>query len=272
MSDVMAGEKTNSVKSVMKALLIMEELDKTGELSIGDLSERLNMDKATVHRLINTIKDAGYVNQNPDSKKYSNSLKLLAMGNRVMEKLGVKHIARPCMEELSEKTGETINLGIRVDNKIIYVDKLESNSTIKVGLGIGVGVPSYCSGLGKVILAFTPKDELFEILNSITFVKFTGHTITDKPALMKELEIIRKNGYAVDDEEYVDGLICFGAPIFDYHGSPIAAISVSCPKYRYEPARHLELYTVLVSEAARSISKMMGFKPDIISEKRVMIL
>lgn len=253
-------EKSNGVKSVRKAFLIMEELDKSGELSIGDLSERLLMDKATVHRLINTIKDAGYVNQNHDSKKYSNSLKLLAMGNRVMDKTGVKHISRPYMEELAEKTDETINLGVRVENKIIYIDKLESNSTIKVGLGIGTSVPCYCSGLGKAILAFTSDEEREEILDSISFEKFTDHSITDRALLTEELNRIKKNGFSIDDEEYVVGLICFGAPIFDFHGDPIAAISVSCPKYRYDEARHLNLYAGLAVEAARNISKKMGYK------------
>lgn len=260
MPDYETTERSNSVKSVMKAFLLMEELDKAGELSIGDLSERLDMDKATVHRLVNTIKDAGFINQNPDNKKYSNSLKLLAMGNRVMEKSGVKHVARPYMEELSEKTGETINLGIIVGNKVVYVDKLESSSTIKVGLGIGVSVPSYCSGLGKVILAFTPMAELDEILDSISFERFTNSTITGKEQLLKEFEKIRQNGYSIDDEEYVDGLICFGAPIFDFHGNPVAAISVSCPKYRYDPERHLSLYTGLAADAAQKISRRLGYK------------
>ena len=260
MSRPTAEEKSNSVKSVTKALLIMEELDKSGELSIRDLSERLLMDKATVHRLINTVKAAGFVNQNPDNKKYSNSLKLLAMGNRVMGKLGVKHIARPYMEALSEKTDETINLGSRVDDRIIYIDKLESSSTIRVDLGVGVSVPSYCSGLGKAILAFMPEAELAEI-NSVNFEQFTDHTIVERDALLEEFEKIRRNGYSVDDEEYVDGLVCFGAPIFDFHGYPIAAISIACPKYRYDAERHLKLYTGLVLDAAGSISKMMGFKP-----------
>lgn len=253
-------EKSNSVKSVMKAFLIMEELDKSGELSISDLSERLRMDKATVHRLINTVKDAGYVGQNPDNKKYSNSLKLLAMGNRVMGKSGVKHVARPYMEELSEKTGETINLGICVGNKIVYLDKLESSSTIKVDLGIGVSVPIFCSALGKAILAFTPEAERNEILNSIAFEKFTEHSIVDRALLMKELEKIRQNGYSLDDEEYIEGLVCFGAPVFDFHGGPVASVSICCPKYRYDREKHQKLYTGLVVDAARKISAMMGYK------------
>ena len=253
-------DNTNNVKSVMKAFLIMEELDKAGELSIGDLSERLLMDKATVHRLINTIKDAGYVNQNFDNKKYSNSLKLLAMGNRVMDKAGVRHISRPFVEELAGKTGETINLGVQLGNKVIYVDKLESSSTIKVGLGIGTSVPSYCSGLGKAILAFTADDELQDILDSISFEKFTDRSITEKSKIMEEFQKIRGRGYSMDDEEYVIGLVCIAAPIFDYHGKPVAAISVSFPKYRYDASKHLALYSGLVKEAAHKISAKFGYK------------
>jgi Transcriptional regulator len=253
-------ENSNNVKSVLKAFLIMEELDKGGELSIGDLSERLSMDKATVHRLINTIKEAGYANQNLDNKKYSNSLKLLAMGNRVMEKTGVKHISRVYMETLSAQSGETINLGVCVGNKIIYIDKLESTSTIKVGLGIGTSVPIYCSGLGKAILAFIPEKDVKSMLDTIAFEKFTNHTIVDREELIDSLREIRKAGYSVDDEEYVEGLICIGAPIFDYHGLPVAAITISCPKYRYNVEKHLTLFSGLVIDAAQKISKQLGYK------------
>lgn len=253
-------EKPNSVKSVMKAFLIMEELDKSGEMSIRDLSEMTGMDKATVHRLINTIKDAGYVDQDPDSKKYSNSLKIYAMGNRVMDKMGIKHVCRNYIEELAAKTGETVNLGMRVGNKIFYIDKLESSSTIKVGQSIGTNVPCYCSGLGKVILAFTEKDEVADILDGVSFEKYTDHSIIEREMLMRELAEIKEKGYAVDDEEYVIGLVCIGAPILNYHGKPVAAISVSCPKYRYDENVHLPLYSKLVMEEARKISRRLGYK------------
>lgn len=256
------NENSNTVKSVMKAFMIMEELDKAGELGIGDLSERLSMDKGTVHRLVNTIKDAGFVFQSPDSKKYSNSLKLLAMGNRVVDKTGVRYISRPMVEELAEKTGETINVGIRVGNKIIYIDKLESSSTIKVGLGIGVSVPSYCSGLGKAMLAFTPEEELGDILDSISFEKYTSGSIAERAMILEELKKTRERGYSIDDEEYVIGLICIAAPIFDYHGNPVAAISVSSPKYRFDEKKHLLLYSSLVVDAARRISQQLGHRAE----------
>lgn len=260
MLDCAKEAKSNNVKSVMKAFLIMEELDKVGELSISELSERLLMDKATVHRLVNTIKCAGFVYQNEENKKYSNSFKLLAMGNRVVDRTGIKHISTQMIKDLAEKTGETINLGVRVGNHIVYVDKRESNSTIKVGLGIGVRVPSYCSGMGKAILAFTSDDVLQHILDSTSYQKFTEKSITDKSMILEEFQKIRERGYAIDDEEYVIGLVCLAAPIFDYHGNPVAAISVSSPKYRYDEGKHLHLYSNLVVDAAQKISRQLGHR------------
>lgn len=250
----------NHVKSIQKAFLILEELDKSGELSIGEISFLLGMNKATVHRILQTIKDAGFINQNRESRKYSNSFKLLAMGSRVMQNTGLKEIARPYLEELADRTSETVNLGILTEGSIIYIDKIESRSTIKVGLGIGISVPIYCSGLGKAILSYLPDEERESLLEDLIYIRYTDKTITDKDRFLKELQKSRQRRYTVDDEEYVDGLICFGAPIFDYHGLPVAAISVSCPKYRYEEGRDLERYTSLLLEAAQGISKQLGHK------------
>jgi IclR family KDG regulon transcriptional repressor len=254
------NKSLNHVKSIQKAFLIIEELDKSGELSIGDISLQLGMNKATVHRILQTIKDAGFINQNRETKKYSNSFKLLAMGSRVMQKTGLKEIARPYVEVLADRTGETVNLGILTEGSIIYIDKIESRSTIKVGLGIGTSVPIYCSGLGKAILSYLPDADKESLIEDLQYIKYTDKTITNKSWFLEELQKSRQRQYTVDDEEYVDGLICFGAPIFDYHGIPVAAISVSCPKYRYEEDRDLSKYTSLLLEAAHEISRQFGHK------------
>ncbi len=255
-------EKNSSVKSVLKAFKIIEELDNCGELSLGELSNRLSMDKATVHRLINTIKEAGYVNQSKEDKKYSNSYKLFVMGNKVVKRTGIKKVARPYLEKLADRAQETVNLGVRADNKIIYIDKIESNSTIKVRLDIGTSVPIYCSGLGKALLAYDSKQEITKYINNTCFEKFTEKSIINKSRFLEELSNVRINGFSFDDEEYVEGLICFGAPIFDFHGSPIAAVSVACPKYRYDESKHLELYSELILETAREISMQLGYRVE----------
>jgi IclR family KDG regulon transcriptional repressor len=253
---------SNHVKSVLKAFLVMDELDSAGELSIGEISERLSMDKGTVHRIVNTIKEAGYVIQNQDNKKYANSIKLLAMGNRVLERTGIQKIARPYMKNIWDKTGETVNVGMMVDGNIIYIDKIESKSPIKVGQGIGTKVPIHCTGMGKVILAFTPEPEKNNILNNLNLERYTPHTFVSKNEFEENINEIMNNGYAIDDEEYVVGLICIAAPIFNHYNIPIAAISISCPKYRFKEDHHKELFSTLIKEAAASISRQIGCSPD----------
>ncbi|PIE53718.1 MAG: IclR family transcriptional regulator [Dethiosulfovibrio peptidovorans] len=249
----------NRVKSVVKAFSIMEALDKWGELSIGQLSEALEMDKATVHRLVSTMREAGYVNQDPDTRRYSNSLKLLAMGNRVMDRTGILKVARPHIKHLAGETGETVNLGILVGSKIVYIDKLESSSTIKVGQDIGADVPCYCSALGKAILAYSSDAVAEKILDHVVMRRYTKNSIVDKVALQEELRRVRETGFALDDEEYVEGLVCISAPVLDFTGSPVAALSISTPRFRFRQKEHMADYSRMVREEAGKISEKIGY-------------
>ncbi|WP_352400164.1 IclR family transcriptional regulator [Anaerotignum sp.] len=251
---------SNHVKSVLKAFQIIEELDRFGELSIGEISQALSMDKTTVHRLINTIKEAGYIVQNPCNRKYSNSIKIFTIGTRIIERTGLKEIARPYLETIGEQTKETINLSMHSGNDIVYVDKIESDSAIKVGIKIGTALPMYCTGMGKAILAFLPDENVNEIIDNTSFCRRTSNTVSGKEALLEQLEAVRKNGYAKDAEEYVDGLISFAAPIFDYRNSPVAAISISMPKMRYNETEQREFYVNLVKDTAGALSKELGHK------------
>ncbi|MBK5246731.1 MAG: IclR family transcriptional regulator [Peptostreptococcaceae bacterium] len=252
-------KNANNVKSIIKAFAIIEALDESGPLSIGELSKTLIMDKATVHRLINTIKDIGHVTQNPETKKYSNSIKLFEIGQNVIAKTGLFEAARPYIELLSSATGESINLGIVRDNKIVYVDKKEGKSPIKVSIKIGTSIPMYCTGMGKAVLSHMNETERESVINRIVYERYTRKTSPDKETLLRRLDKCRRLGYSIDNEEYVDGLISFGAPIFNYKGEPIAAISISFPKPRYDEADHGVSYPELIKDAAANISKQMGY-------------
>lgn len=255
-----AKERVNTVKSILKAFTILEEINKNYEMSIGEISQTLNMDKATVHRLVSTMKEAGYLMQNPTSKRYSVSLKIFAMGNRVVERTGIKQIARPYIKRLAEETKETVNLGMRIDNDIVYVDKIESNSTIKVGIDIGTAIPNYCTGMGKAVIAFLSQEERSEMFENMEFKSFTKNTPITKESIEENLKKIRDVGFSTDDEEFVDGLISFGAPIFDFHGNPVAAVSVSYPKYRYEGKDKESEVPEKVVKTAKEISTKLGYK------------
>ncbi len=255
------SDRSNLVKSVIKALDIIEALDKKQELGISELSEYLKWDKSTVHRLVKTLKEKGYVVQNSSSLKYSNGIKLFEMGNNVVEKLGLRRQAQPYMESLAENTKETVNLAILDGKNIIYIDKIETPATIKVDLNIGKKLPIYCTGLGKAILAFKSEEGIRELYKGEdTFVKYTPKTVGNIEDLLEQLKEIKENGYSLDDEEYVEGLKCVAAPIRNYKDEVVAAISVAVPKYRYDEGGGNLDYINLVKKSAGEISKELGYR------------
>jgi DNA-binding IclR family transcriptional regulator len=258
-------EKSNNVKSVEKALQILNVLSDADELSLGEISQQLKIDKGTTHRLTATLRSSGYVEQNTKNKKYSLSFKVFEMGNKTVDKRGLRKTAEPFIEECSKLVGETVNLGIRHKSNVIYIDKIESHETIKVGLSIGKKIPLYCTGLGKVMLAFYKSDLLESIIADQEFVNFTSHTVKSKSELMFQLRKIRTDGYFIDFEEYIEGLICIAAPIFDYLNEPIAAISISIPKYRFDinfdnNNNNKIDYSKIVIDTANKISTKLGYK------------
>ncbi len=252
-------ENSNNVKSILKAFLIIEKLNENGPMSIGDLSSQLLMDKGTIHRLINTIKSAGYIVQNTETKKYSNSIKLFEIGQNVITRTGLYEAARPFIDSLSSITGESINLGIVKDNKIIYIDKKEGKSTIKVGIKIGTSIPMHCTGMGRAVLANMNKELRDEIIDRIEYVKYAVNSPLNRETVEERLMETLKNGYSMDREEYVNELISFGAPIYGYKGEPIAAISISFPKSRYNENENGINFPELIKDAAANISKQMGY-------------
>ncbi len=253
------NERTNTVKSIVKAFDILELLDKRRELGITEISEALKMDKSTVHRIISTLKEKKYVVQNISNNKYSNSFKLFEMGNNVIERLGLRRLAQPYLEQVARITNETVNIAVMYDRDIIYIDKIESPATIKVDLNIGKRLPAYCTGLGKAMLAFMPEDKALKMLENVEFVKHTNKTVSDKKLLFKQFVRIREKGYCLDDEEYVEGLKCIAAPVFNYYGEVIAAISIAVPKYRYDEGEKNIGYGNLIRTTAASLSKEFGY-------------
>jgi DNA-binding IclR family transcriptional regulator len=222
------------VKSVLKALDILELLDGEPGLGVTEVAGRLEMEKSTAFRLLNSLRLRGYVRKDPENSRYSNGFRLFEMGNNVVQNMGLKEQAFPFLQELSQKTGEAVNLAIRDGKDVVYLDKIESQATIKVDLHIGKRMPMYCTGLGKVLLAFTDPEKVKELLSAETFVPFTPNTHRDLDFLAEELGQIRKQGYAWDKGEYVQDIVCIAAPVFGTGDNVVAALSVALPKFRYD--------------------------------------
>lgn len=249
----------NTVQSIERAIRIMEELatEKEG-MGVTELSHRVQLHKSTVHRILNTLLQYGYVEQNPNTERYRLGMKLLYLGGAILDRMDIRREAHDALNALAEEVNETVHLVVPEGDRAIYVDKIDSKRTIRMYSQIGRRAPYHASAVGKAILAFLPQEEVERIISK-GLEKYTKNTITDPEKLKKHLEMIRQKGYAVDDEENEVGIRCVGAPVFDHTGMVIAAISISGPIVTVTKEKIAEL-SEKVMESARRISEKMGWK------------
>ena len=166
--------------------------------------------------------------------------------------------ARAVMERLVARFGETVHLAALESGQIIYIDKLQGTRAVLVSVtGIGVRLPAHCSGVGKCILSHLPREKVLHILESQGMPALTANTITDAEKFLVELEQVRTQGYAYDQEEAVLELCCVAAPIRDHTGDIVAAMSLSVPAYRFYPNR--EQYRVAIITATQHVSENLGW-------------
>ncbi|HQE05962.1 MAG: IclR family transcriptional regulator [Tepidanaerobacteraceae bacterium] len=249
----------NTVQSVKRAMMILEELatEKEG-LGVTELAKRINLHKSTVHRMLNTLLDIGYVEQNLASEKYRLGMKILFLGGTILERMDIRHEAHDLLKELSEKVNETVHLVVPDGFRAIYIDKMDSNKTIRMHSQIGRIAPLHASAVGKAILAFS-EDVFIKELIERGLEKFTSNTITEPKDLLRHLKMIRERGFSVDDEENEEGIRCVGAPIFNYTGKVIGAVSVSGPTVTVTQER-INQISESVIDCAKKISHRMGWK------------
>jgi DNA-binding IclR family transcriptional regulator len=250
------GEKYYFVSSLAKGLRILEHLAANGEMSAARVATYLNTSRAASHRFLSTLRDLGYVEKTKEGR-YRLTFKVLELGMQKLEGFEIRHIAHPYMQEAATAFGETVNLGHWDGNAIVHVDKINSTEILRLDVGLGAVTPAYCTGLGKAVLAFLPEAEFEGYLDAVTLVAMTPRTITDPQKLRTEIERIRDNGYAVDDEELSLGLRCVGVPIFDYTGRPAYALSVSAPALRMSDEK-IETIQIKLRSLCRQLSRQIG--------------
>lgn len=254
----------NNIQSIERALIILEELAKEGEGSrIALLSINTGMAKSTVHRILMTLVNRGYVEKGIDSEKYQLSPKILSLGNTVLSRMDITKIGKPYIEKLSRKTGQVVHLGILDNGEVVYIDKVESpTSSIRMFSQIGKRGPTYCTGIGKVLLASLPDERVESLLRNVQMEQFTETTITTIELLKKELKTIRENGYGFDEMEHENDIRCVAAPIYDINSKVIAAISITGPIIYVTKERMPELIKDILKTAA-NISYQMGYGQEL---------
>lgn len=249
------------VQSVDRALEILEHLKRSKNgLGITDLSRRLDVAKSTVHRLVSSLEKYDYVKRVDDRGIYGLGLKFLEMNQVVIEKLNIVETAHPVLDELTARIDEITHLGMLDGYDLIYIDKVETTSTIRIYSQTGRRAPMYCTGIGKALLAYFQESKLAAYLDHHELLQYTDTTLTNPVKLKEELEEIKEKGYAVDNEEHEKGVRCVAAPIFNHIGEVCYAISVTAPSSRMTDSRMKEIIP-LILKTSDTISKKMGYRP-----------
>lgn len=247
------------IQSVDRALTILEFFSiERPEAGVSDLARELHLNKSTAFGLLSTLERRGYVEQNPENGKYRLGLRTLDLANIKLAGFDIARAAHPLLSSLVEQVGETAHLAIYERGEVIYIDKVESDNTLRIASFIGKRNPAYCTGVGKCLLAYQPEEEIERVIRS-GLVARTPRTITDQAAFKAELAAVREKNRACDNEEFTLGLICSAAPVRDSQGKICAAISVSAPSIRATPKR-LAIMEKAIDEAAAAISAVLGYK------------
>ena len=250
--------KTRLTSAAKAARLLRAFTSETPEWGISALAKHLGLAKSTVHRLATTLIEARLLEQNPQTCKYRLGLAVFELGACVASQMDVSKVSVVHLEELMERTGETVHLAIVDENEVLYINKIESRQTIRMYSRVGRRGPVYCTGVGKVLLAFQSPERIEEVI-ATGLVPHTEHTIVDPDKLKACLAEIRANGYGIDDEEIEVGLRCIAAPIRDHSGRVIASISVAGPSQRLPKERLIGFAPDIIS-TADTISQRLGYR------------
>lgn len=247
----------NAVQSIERALSILESLARRPQgFGVTELGQLLGLHKSTIHRLLSTLLAYGYVEQDPETERYRLGLKLVALAMELLNTLDFRKEAIPYLKELVEISRETVQLAVLDCGEVVVVERDHSPEAVTVNLGLRGQV--HCTAEGKVLLAYLPREEVIAILKHQGMPQHTVNTITDLNSMLSHLEKVRTQGYAINAEEFVEGVRAVAAPVFNHNGKVIAAVSISGPTSRLTLERVGRLVTVL-KEACFSISSRLGY-------------
>ena len=262
----MDNSKQNSVRALEKALSVLEHLSRIeGDIDLATLTLQLDMPKTTLLRLLNTLKKHNFVQQDERSRRYRLGWALIYLGQAANKVFNIVEFIHPYLEKLSRRSGETANLVFLDRNHAVYVDQVVSDNIIRGVPAVGAPLGLHCTAAGKVLLGWQSEEVVEQILKHAELHGLTDKTITERQALRLELERIRQQGWALDDEESELGGRCVAAPVFGKEGSLVAAISVMGPANRVNSDTIPALSDVLVTIAGE-ISQALGHPQDAKSE------
>jgi DNA-binding IclR family transcriptional regulator len=214
--------------TVGKALSVLDEIASFGRpVRFGEVLEQSTLPKATLYRFVQTLTNQGMLSFDPDRQTYSLGIRLVRLAHTAWEQSSLAPIARPLIDHLSRSVGETVHLAQLDHAQVLYVDKRNAAEPVEMFSQAGKVGPAYCTGVGKVMLAYLPEEALSAVISQQAFHPFTDTTIRTEAALREELTEIRHHGYGFDREEHEPGIICVALPILTERGRLLGGLSVT---------------------------------------------
>ena len=244
--------------SLDKALNVLEMIAQAGDARLSALAEETGYPPATIHRILSVLVRRRYVRQDAATRKYMPSLKCLDLASRVKDHLEIITAARPVMQKLMEKTGETVNLVCFEDMEAVYIDQISNTkSLLRMFTRVGARVPLHSSGVGKAFLAGRPPAEALDYFRRARKERYTKNSLMKEDQFLRDLEETRTRGYAVDREEFEDGVGCIAA-VITQNSEAAGAMSISGPSSRLFGANTGRLAAEVVRSAAAVSHRISG--------------
>ena len=242
------------LSSVDKSLQVLELLiQNPGGLSLSEISSRLNFPPSTTHHILKTFMPYDYITQNQETKKYALGFKFLEISKKILDNVDIRVIANKYIRKLHENCKEAVHLAILRNDKVIYIDKIDNPQGLSLATYVGFSTDPHAAAGGKVLLSGLSEREVRNIYEKRPLKTYGKNTITNMAQLLEELENIRKQGYAIDNEEYYEGVRCVAAPV-KAGGKIAAAISVTGSIFSITMDRINRELIGLVTETAEEIS------------------
>ena len=250
---------TGDAKILAKGLNLLEVLAQSAEgMTAVELADSVGVHKTTAYRYLNTLLQAGYIQTNGDGR-YHLGNKILELSSQLLRRMPLREMAHPFLVKLSAETQKTVHLCVLDGSEIVYIDKIESQSSLPMMSRIGSRAPAYCTSVGKALLSSLPTNQVVSLLQETTLQKRTANTITDPIQLLEEIKATRKRGYAIDNGEHEEGIKCLAALIRAYGGDVVGALSLTGLKREFDGSEESEKMIAAITKTATEISRALGY-------------
>jgi len=258
-----AAQPAGQVQSLTRGLKLLEFIAEShGSVALTELAQQAGLPNSTTHRLLTTMQQQGFVRQVGDLGLWTIGAHAFVVGSSFLQSRNLLALVHPILRRLMDESGETVNLAVLdlSDHQAVIIDQVQCTQLMRMSAPIGGKLPMHASGAGKAFLANLKERQVTELLHRQGLHYYTPKTLMSPQSLKDNLARARKTGYAYDDEEHALGLRCVAACIYDEHGEPFAALSISGPLSRITDDRVTEIGAMVIG-AAKEITREYGGKP-----------